>query len=98
MQKDGEKTESYQFFHLFPIHHAIYLCSSVCSRGGYATRHSKPKHKTVTRDGGYYNVYTDAVVKTKKMKTKGVCWFISCVISHGSGLYPPSSSERPMTL
>ncbi|XP_067936371.1 calcium-binding protein P-like [Watersipora subatra] len=30
------------------------------------------KQKSVTRDGGYYNVYTDAVVKTKKLKSKGV--------------------------
>ena len=63
----------------------LYACTVMCtsrincrvdycyyySKGGYATRHTKPKHKTVTRDGGYYNVYTDAVVKTKKLKTKG---------------------------
>ncbi|KAF6017273.1 hypothetical protein EB796_024434 [Bugula neritina] len=39
---------------------------------GYAMKHTKPKHKSVTRDGGYYNAYTDAVIKTKKMKNRGV--------------------------
>jgi len=35
-------------------------------------KHTKPKHKSVTRDGGYYNAYTDAVIKTKKMKNRGM--------------------------